>query len=197
MKVFRWFSLSMVLALAKPASAQLYLGVEGGWNRNYLTTGNASQSFTYYRVRDGWSAGVPVLYQFNDWFAVQAEPSYIQKNYRIERTGYFTGIYQQNTNAYIQLPLMAQFSFGSKELRGFVNLGGYGAYWMSGRVKGTEPNILNVVDTAFMTVKPGSLLGENNPYSYNEKYTFNSTRDRRLELGAIAGLGVSYEWKAT
>jgi hypothetical protein len=197
MKRAPWLLLFLWLASAQPLKAQLYVGVEGGWNRNYLTTSNNSQYFTEYKSQAGFSAGIPVLYRFTDWLAVQADPSYLQKNYKIERTGFFTGIYQRNTNGYLQLPLMAQFSFGGKELRGFVNLGGYAAYWMSGRVKGTEPNILNPVDTAFTTVNAGSLLGENYSYSYDEKYTFNNTRDRRLELGAIAGLGVSYEWKAT
>jgi hypothetical protein len=190
MKMIRWL---VLLLLAKPVSAQLYLGLEGGWNRNYLTTSNASQAFTYYKDRDGFSAGIPVLYQFTDWLAVEADPSFIQKNYRIERTGYFTGIYQQNTNGYIQLPLMAQFSFGGKAMRGYVDVGGYAAYWISGRVKGTEPDILNVVDTAYMTVNPGSFFGVNSSYSYNEKYVFDGVKDRRLELGAIAALGVSYE----
>jgi len=189
--------LLLALAAARPLKAQLYLGVEGGWNKNHLTTGNASQSFTDYKDRSGFLAGIPVLYRIRDWLAVQADPSYLQKNYRIERTGFFNGVYQNNTNGYLQLPLMAQLSFGGRQLRGFVNLGGYGAYWLSAHVRGTEPSVLNPVDTAYQTVNPVSVYGENYPYSYDEKYSFDSRRDRRMEWGVLAGLGISYEWKAT
>ena len=187
---------ALIAAGPVQSQAQLFLGLEGGWNKNHLSTSNASDSFTSYKDRNGFSVGVPVLYRIKKWLAVEADPSYIQKNYRIERSGFFAGVYQENTNAYIQLPVMAQLSLGGKALRGFVDLGVYGAWWSSGRVKGVEPNILNPVDTAFANGNPSTILGESNGYSYNEKYSFNSTRDNRIELGVIAGAGVSYEWKA-
>jgi hypothetical protein len=175
------------------ANAQLFLGVEGGPNMNYLTTSNASEPFTNYNGIRGWNIGIPVGYQFFNWLALEATPTYIQKNFDIVRTGFFAGVYQKNNNTYLQLPLNLRFSFGGKALRGFVDLGGYGAYWASGRIKGTEPNILNEVDTAYQTVNPTSILGENYGYSYDQKYVFNSTKDNRMEFGLIGGAGVSYE----
>jgi hypothetical protein len=172
---------------------QLFLGVEGGPNMNYLTTSNASEPFTNYDGMRGWNISVPVGYQFFDWLSLQTAPTYIQKNFDIVRTGFFTGVYQKNSNTYLQLPLDLRFSFGGKELRGFVDLGGYGAYWASGRIKGTEANILNESDTAYDNVNPTSILGENYPYSYNQKYVFNSTKDNRMEFGLIGGAGISYE----
>ena len=174
-------------------SGQLFLGVEGGPNRNYLTTSNASEPFTNYDGMRGWNIGIPVGYQFFDWLALEATPTYIQKNFDIVRTGFFTGVYQKNYNKYLQLPLNLRFSFGGKALRGFVDLGGYVAYWESGRIKGTEANILNGVDTAYQTVNPTSILGENYGYSYDQKYVFNSSKDNRLEFGLIGGAGISYE----
>jgi hypothetical protein len=175
------------------SSAQLFLGVEGGPNRNYLTTSNASEPFTNYEGMKGWNIGIPIGYQFFDWLALEATPTYIQKNFDIVRTGFFTGVYQKNDNTYLQLPLNLRFSFGGKELRGFVDLGGYAAYWASGRIKGTEANILNEVDTAYQTVNPASILGENYGYSYNQKYVFNNSKDNRMEFGLIGGAGISYE----
>jgi hypothetical protein len=175
------------------SSAQLFLGVEGGPNRNYLTTSNASEPFTNYQGMKGWNIGIPIGYQFFDWLALEATPTYIQKNFDIVRTGFFTGVYQKNYNTYLQLPLNLRFSFGGKELRGFVDLGGYAAYWASGRIKGTEANILNEVDTAYQTVNPSSILGENAGYTYNQKYVFNSSKDNRMEFGLIGGAGISYE----
>src|SRR5579871_1955074 len=189
-----WLVLAL-LALASPISAQLYLGVEGGWNKNHLTTSNNSQYFTEYVNQAGFQAGIPVRYRFLDWLAVEADPGIIRKNYKEQRTDFFSGIYQKNTNTYYQLPVMVQFSFGSEELRGYMSLGGYLAYWASGRIKGTTVGTLNTVDTAYNTVNPTSLQGENYPYNFDMKYTFNSTRDNRVEMGAIAAIGVSYEWK--
>jgi len=172
---------------------QLFVGVEGGPNMNYLTTSNASEPFTDYQGMKGWNIGIPVGYEFFDWLTVLAAPTYIKKNYDIVRTGFFSGVYQKNYNTYLQLPLTLRFSFGGEQLRGFLDLGGYAAYWQSGRIKGVEANILNEVDTAYQTVNPTSILGEDYGYSYNEKYTFNSTKDQRLEFGLVGGLGVSYE----
>lgn len=173
--------------------SQLFVGVEGGPNMNYLTTSNASEPFTNYQGMRGWNIGIPVGYQFFNWLAVYASPTYIQKNYDIVRTGFFTGVYQKNYNTYLQLPLTLRFSFGGKTLRGFVDLGGYAAYWQGSRQKGVEANILNEVDTAYETVNPASILGENYPYSYNQKYTFDNTKDDRMEFGLAGGMGISYE----
>jgi hypothetical protein len=157
------------------SQGQFFVGVEGGPNMNYLTTSNASEPFTNYQGMRGWNIGIPVGYQFFDWLAVEVSPTYTKKNYDIVRTGFFTGVYQKNYNTYLQIPLNLRFSFGGAALRGFVDLGGYAAYWQSGRQKGTEANILNEVDTAFETVNPSSILGENSPYSYDQKYAFNKT----------------------
>lgn len=179
------------------ARCQFFVGVEGGPNMNYLTTSNASEPFTNYDGMRGWNIGIPVGYRFFDWLSVETAPTYIEKNYDIVRTGFFTGVYQKNYNTYYQLPITARFSFGGTELRGFVDVGGYGAYWASGRLKGTEANILNEVDTAFETTNPTSILGENYGYTYDEKYPFNNTKDNRFEFGLIGGLGVSYELQET
>jgi hypothetical protein len=173
--------------------SQFFVGVEAGPNMNYLTTSNASEPFTNYDGMRGWNISIPVGYQFFDWLALQTAPTYIQKNFDIVRTGFFTGVYQKNYNTYCQLPLDLRFSFGGKALRGFVDLGGYGAYWASGRIKGTESNILNEVDTAYQTVNPTSILGENYAYTYDQKYVFNNSKDNRMEFGLIGGAGVSYE----
>jgi opacity protein-like surface antigen len=189
------FFLTMLAVCSLPffCSAQLYLGVEGGLNKNYLNTTSENQPFTQYQGRTGFSLALPVQYRISDWLSIQVEPGYIQKNYSIVRSGFFQGIYQNNTNGYIQLPVMAHFSFGGSKLRGFLNLGGYGAYWVSGRVQGAEPNILNPVDNSVLTnQQPANDFDLNNAYNYNEKYSFDSRKDQRLEWGWVAGAGVSY-----
>ena len=91
---------------------------------------------------------------------------------------------------------MAHLSFGGEKLKGFLNLGGYGGYWLSTHIKGTMPNILDLpayTNTVSSNAQPNNVYDEFTPYSYNEKYQFDKTKDNRIELGLLAGIGISYE----
>lgn len=168
--------------------AQFSVGIEGGYNNNHLITNNANRAFTNYQPMSGFGIGVPVQYAIADWFAIAVDPSLIQKNYSQVRSDFFTGVYENTCNTYVQLPVMAHFMFGGKQLKGFLNTGAYGGYWMSSRVKGVMPNILDVNDgTASSTV-----YDYENPYSYNEKHVFDKRKDNRFEAGWLAGVGISY-----
>jgi len=191
-KRMAYLALGMGLLFTTHLRAQFYLGIEAGGNKNYLITSNQAQSFTVYDPKGGFSLGVPVLYQFNEWFALQSGLSYTQKNYQINRTGSFQGIYQKNTNSYMELPVLAHFSFGDEQLKGFINLGGYAAYWMSDHLKGVESNVLNTVDSSSTSNTLSDNTGDYG-YSYSEPYQFSTVKDKRLELGWIAGVGISYE----
>ncbi|HVI46903.1 MAG TPA: porin family protein [Chitinophaga sp.] len=181
-----------LLTIQTQAQGQFEVGITGGYNKNYVHTSAGARTFAKYDSRSGFVVGIPVRYTFNNWLAVQAEPSYIQKNYRYERSNFFDGIYQNNTNSYVQLPLMAHFSFGGDKLKGFFNAGGYGAYWVNGRIKGTMANIFDAGDPIPDDKPIDNYFQLNKPYNYNEKYAFDSRRDRRMEFGLLAGAGVEY-----
>ncbi len=170
--------------------AQFSVGVEGGYNKNCLTTNNANRAFTNYKPLSSFTVGIPVQYQITNWFAIAADPTFIQKNYLQERSAFFAGVYQNNYNNYVQLPLMAHFMFGGERLKGFANAGLYGGYWMSSTIKGVMPAILDNVDN---NTSANSIYDYNNPYSYNQKYTFDSRKDNRFEVGWVAGLGIGYD----
>jgi len=169
--------------------AQFSVGLQAGWNKNYLVTNNANRPFTYYNPLSSFTIGIPVQYKFNDWFSIAADPSFIQKNYRVQRGDFFAGVYQDNTNNYLQLPLMGHFTFGGKRLRGFLNAGVYGAWWMNGTIKGTMANVLNQAEGA----GGSSIYNFSQSYSYQENYSFNKVKDNRFEFGWVAGLGLEYE----
>lgn len=172
------------------ASAQLSVGIEGGYNNNYIVTNNANRAFTNYQSLNGFSAGIPIQYKITDWFSIATDPSFVQKNYSQQRSAFFVGVYQENHNNYIQLPLMGHFMFGGKKLKGFLNVGLYGGCWITGTVKGVMPNILDI--TATQT--PGSsIYNYQNPYSYNQKYAFDNRKDNRFETGWVGGLGIAYD----
>ena len=113
-KIFTVLVISTLCCIAK-LQAQLYVGVEAGANRNYLVTNSSDKPFFEYQPSYGYSVGIPFRYAFPklSWFGgIQAVPTFVQKNYRIQRTGYYSPMYQQTDNNYLQLPLMAQFRFG-------------------------------------------------------------------------------------
>ena len=72
---------------------------------------------------------------------------------------------------------MASFSFGSKTWRGFCNLGVYGAYWMNGRINGTDFNSFSA-----------------RYYSVSTDKEFYSERDKRWDCGLVGGVGVEYRF---
>ena len=173
------------------ASAQWRTGIQAGYTHNWLYTENGYFYTRVYEPLGGFSIGVPVQYELEDWFALQAEVSYIQKNYRMQRTGFFSPLYENMTNHYLSVPVLAHFSFGGDHLRGFLNAGFYLGGWLAARREG-------VAQTSF-----GYYPEEEGPansiedltdlYYYDEKYPFNSVRDNRFEAGAAIGLGLQYE----
>ena len=182
-KILTILSISTLLCVAG-VKAQLYVGIEAGANKNYFVSNTEDKPFFDYQPSYGFSIGVPIRYSFPSlsWFGgIQATPSFVQKNYRMERSGYYEPIYQQTDNSYLELPVMAQFRFGgnigkTQTLHGILNLGGYGGYWLRGNVKGR-------------TLSP---MDPNNYQSYDEAYTFSDEKDNRFELGGLAGIGLQY-----
>jgi len=182
-KIFTVLSISALLCVTR-AEGQLYIGIEGGANRNYLVTNTSDKPFFDYEPSYGYSFGLPVRYAFPSlsWFGgIQAVPTFVQKNYRMQRSGYYEPMYQQTDNNYLQLPLMAQFRFGgqinkTQSLHGILNLGGYGAYWMNSHIKG----------------RALSPMDPSNYQSFDEAYEFQDEKDNRFEWGGLAGVGLQY-----
>ena len=56
-----------------------------------------------------------------------------------------------------------------------------------------QPAYTNTASNA----QPNNVFDEFTAYNYNEKYAFNTTRDKRLELGVLAGAGLSYQLNET
>jgi hypothetical protein len=161
-----------------------YVGLSGGYTNNWLYTSTGNRALTEYNDGPGFEISVPVRYRFASWFALQAEIQYIQKNYIWNRTEQYGRIYTKNINSFIDIPLMAHFSFGGPRLRGFLNAGGYIGFWAAGRRKGTEReytvNVFDIDNSSFY-------------YDFKEKYEFNKTRDNRFDAGLLAGIGMQYE----
>jgi hypothetical protein len=172
-------SIGVIVHAENENKNNLRLGISAGYTHNHLYTSVGYRPFTAYESKGGFAVGLPAVYHVTDWFSLQTEISVLQKNYSRTRTEYHVFYflpYQNVRNTYLQLPLMARFSFGEKNLRGFCAFGGFLGYWANSRIEGIEYD-LNA-----------------RPYQYNEKFTFDKRRDNRLEYGFLVGLGLDYKY---
>ena len=202
--VFYSLAILFMLVVSLTASAQYYVGGKVGGNQNLLVTNVSGLNATEIVPKNGLMVSAVIGYKLNDWFSLEATPEFIQKNYQTQRTGYYSGIYQKTKNNYLQLPVSAKFYFGSKNFKGYVDLGCYAAYWASSHIKGAMPNILNqpAYNPAYNpyvdppngpVVFSQTVFDDYTPYYYDHKYQFNKTKDRRFEFGLAAGLGINYQ----
>ena len=171
-----------------PASAQWRIGLQGGYTHNSLTTETGFYYDRHYNSRGGFAIGVPVQYGFNSWLAVQAEVSYLQKNYEMTRTGFYRQLGERLTNHYLSVPVFARFSFGGERLRGFLDAGFYAGGWLAARREGTTFSMFGNIPNN----NPDVLGDISELYRYDEKYEFDSRRDNRFEGGALVGVGLDY-----
>lgn len=166
----------LALMLPTVAFAQWRVGVNAGADYNHYSINTQFQSDYQYKDRWGATLGIMGQYDFNDWLGVRAELDWTQKNYRMKRPVAGTTDYKYINN-YLQLPVMASFSFGGEKIRGFFNGGIYTGYWLNSSRKGTDYNSFS-----------------NLHYDFSEKVEFNKDRDQRWDFGFVGGAGLEYRF---
>lgn len=171
------------------AQAQLTIGPSAGITNNFLKTNINSLSYTKNQTENGLIIDLPVQYAIKNGFFLETAFTFLQKNYSYRRTGPFAGIYTKFTNTYCQLPVTAGREYGHRKIRVGVLAGVYGAYWLQGRMKGKIPNIYSVKDSTNGSGQTTETFGLS---GFNEKYVFDSRKDRRFEFGLTAGLCCAY-----
>lgn len=179
---------SLMLLASQICAAQTWkMGVTVGGDINDYSIDTQYQYDWRYHDAKGLTVGVICQYQLNEWFALRTDINYTQKNYRQNRTGKAFCENYKHHNSYVQLPLMASFSFGGERLRGFLNLGAYGAYWAGGSITGTttEEIMYDILDEEKYDMS-------NIPAPVDQSYPFNSVRDNRIEFGTVGGVGMEY-----
>ena len=166
----------IALVLPSLAFAQWRVGVNGGATYNHSTI--SKHYMTDYQWKDRWGVTLGVMgqYDINDWLGVRAELDWTQKNYRLTRQ-ILSDLDYKYVNNYLQLPVMASFSFGGKQLRGFCNAGVYGGYWLTSGREGTDFN-----------------NSSEKVYEFSEDIKFNSERDQRFDFGFVGGIGLEYRF---
>lgn len=171
--------------------AQLSYGIQLGFNRNNIKPDIKDRMFTENESLSGYSIGIPIRFSFTEKLSIRINLEFIKKNHSIVRTDSFEGIYQSFINSYIQMPIMSEFTIGLGKMKVYLFGGGYGGYWINGKVKGAIPNIFDNREALALGGGSYSYLSIN---SYNEKYDFNHVKDNRIEFGYIAGCGLRYRF---
>lgn len=165
----------LFIAIAVNASAQFGIGLKAGAAFNSVTRSNGGRIDETYHAKTGYDYGLKFTYQINDWFAMRADIEMMSRSHTMKRNlNAVKDIYTDYKNGYINLPVMADFSFGGEKLRGHLLAGGYISYWMTSKVKGKTINIADEF------------------VPFDEKNSFNEYHNR-LVAGVVAGPGISYD----
>ncbi|MCQ2177237.1 MAG: PorT family protein [Bacteroidales bacterium] len=143
---------------------------------------NSQFAYDYHYVPEwGYTFGVEVEYAFSDWFSLKAGLDAISKNFKMTRSGFYKNIYEAQKNTYLQLPVMASFSFGGQRLRGFLNVGPYAGVQLSRFKKGITPGVV------------AGYSGVMQYSDYNIRNDFSAKADNRFDAGIVAGVGIGFQ----
>ena len=175
MKLDRLIALAVFLTTCSAASAQWRAGFTAGAAENTLCLDTQYQYDWRYDDRRGVNIGLMGQYDFSDWLALRAELLFQQRGYTMRRTETYAeeNLLRYRDN-YLVLPVMASFSFGGNALRGFLNAGVAGGYWLESRCKGALQD-----------------AGDEKE-ELNVKIEFLDKRDCRFDFGYVGGLGLEY-----
>jgi len=182
------FSL-ILLFTGVTSTAQSWFGWQAGISSSSLRTNVSNRAYTSIGDGQGYSIGLIFKRKVLQWLSLEVTPDVTQKNYVIDRTDMLSGIYCRYHNTYLQLPVTAHIAYG-RRLQVSADAGLYGGYWLAGRIKGATPDVFSV--STGNNTGTGQTTETFQLSSYNEKYTFNSQRDHRMEWGWIAGGGLEY-----
>jgi len=171
------------VAITFMASAQISVGLKGGVNFNNLHTTEALGELApdFYNISEN-NFGLVTEYGITDHFALQTELNFIKKGFaskiNLDNTEIFglnlpLGARAETKFSYVEVPLLAKYSFGSKNFQAYLTAGPTFGYATSGRIH-TKARVLVDFDL-------GSIKINLDDINYN-----------RFEIGAAAGAGISY-----
>lgn len=149
------------------------VGVLGGASYNWQTRESGYMYDVAFNGGWGGFAGVSATYMFFDWLSIRADIMYTQKNYGMRRMTpelRKLDIHSNYTNHYLQIPVMADWTFGTI-VKSHILTGAYGGVWLAGETK--RITIFDKEPT-------------------RSKYTF-TPEDNRADGGLVGGVGISWD----
>ncbi|MBQ7531752.1 MAG: outer membrane beta-barrel protein [Paludibacteraceae bacterium] len=150
------------------------LGAAIGATYNWQTR---DAGYAYDRAYSGaWGAhaGITGTYMVQNWLSIRADILFTQKNYRMDRMRtdlLIKDIHSDYMCHYVQLPVMADWTFGSEDVKSHIYTGAYAAAWVGGNVN-------------------RQTIMQND--ERRSRYEF-TPEDNRADGGLVGGVGVSWD----
>jgi len=125
----RQFSILLLTLLCSGVTmAQWSVGVSAGANIDQPRV-NTQYAYTRtYSYGAGAVLALPVQYNFRDWVGLVLEPNWQYRNTRYSQALWYQ---EKQHDLYMEVPVMVDFSFGGKKVRGFARVGGYIGGWLA------------------------------------------------------------------
>lgn len=183
--------LAGIFPVSFAVNAQLYAGIQSGYTRNRPDMDLSQLSYTRDASAGGYYFGFSLRDALAKHFYCQSVLSIIQKNYSLVRTGPYNGVYEDFSNTYIHIPLMAGWVISHNRVGFSLHAGTYVDIWLSGRIKGNVPDIFSPVLANNNSQSPESLALAH----FDEARTFNPKTDRRLEWGILCSPEINYSFR--
>lgn len=161
-------------------NAQVAIGLRGGINfASQSVKGNLLDSFSVDNVK-GISGGIHAEIFVNEFFAIQPEVQFVQRGKKALSTLHEGGVSFQRTTtekiSYLEIPVLAKVKLGNDFIKGNFFAGPSFGYALSGTEQETT------------TINGGERVEEN-------AFDFENSNYKRLDVGALAGLGVSVHFE--
>lgn len=171
------------------ANAQVGIGVKGGLNLSKLTFDVKNDPNTINNFYPAGSFGLVANFKFNKFFSLQPELLYSEQGTKLVGKEYIYSFtmpdgttYSSTSPAgeailqlnYFQIPILTKISIGSEKVRGFINVGPYLGYLLSGKEKNSSQG-----------------------KEREEKIDFDDATTKetinRIDLGVSGGLGIAFK----
>ena len=128
----------MMMEATAQETPRWIVGVKGDWSHTSMDRSNMGRVEETYSPLSGYDVGLQARYSLLDWLAIRADLDFMSRSYKMDRNlHHIDRVYTKYSNDYLTLPVMADFPFGGKRLRGHAYGGVYGAFWMKARTEGT------------------------------------------------------------
>jgi len=157
----------VALLCSDMAMAQWSVGLNAGVNIDQPRV-NTQYAYTRnYVYGTGAILALPVQYNFYDWLGLVMEPNCQYRCTYYSQTNFYS---ETQHNVYMEVPLMVDFSFGGKKVRGFVRVGGYIGGWLAGW-------------------RECMMNGESSSQTMKHEFT---DQQRRFDAGLAGGIGLRW-----
>ena len=181
MKKYSVIIVAFFLLMWTGLQAQPYLGFKFGYNAGNTHAAKAFTNILPLKTLHGLTAGGVGGYNFNPYFALQAELNVTQKGFRITESKGFeiydfpidVGVDYWNRFTYLELPILAKGKIGNDNVKAYGAVGPQFGYLMKGRAKANVNTLLPI------TVFDRSLNLDNLGF-------------KRFEVAGVAAAGVEF-----